>query len=53
MENDTKRMTLSRTDAADAVPQIDPIRPARTLHGPMVNRENDAVTLSKRYHYRP
>ena len=53
MENDANRIPVSPTDATDAVPEIDPIRAARTPHGPMVDRENDAVALSKRYYNRP
>src|SRR5258708_29295207 len=53
MENDANRIPVSPTDATDAVPEIDPIRPARTPHRSMVNRENDAVTVLKRYHHRP
>ena len=46
-------MTAPRPDAADAVAEIDAIRAARTLRGPVVNRENNAVSLTKRYHHRP
>lgn len=38
-KNDADCMTAPRPDAADAVAEIDAIRAARTLHGPVVNRE--------------
>jgi len=53
VENDADCMTAPRPDAADAVAQVDAIRAARTLHGPVVNRENNAVSLTKRHHRRP
>src|ERR1700761_2400458 len=45
-------MAVSRPDAADSVPQVYSIRAARPLHGPVVNCENDAVSLAKRHHHR-
>ena len=53
MENNTECIPMSRTDPTDAVPEVDAICAARTLYGPVVNRENYTVTLSKRYHDRP
>src|SRR4029077_3073143 len=53
VENDAERLTMSRPDAADAVPQIDPIRAASALHGTMMNREHNAVTPAKRHNDRP
>ena len=46
-------MTVSRPDAADAVPQVDAIRAARTLNGPIMNCENDGVALAERHDHRP
>ena len=46
-------MTVSRPDAADAVPQVDAIRAARTLNGPVMNCENNGVALTERHDHRP
>src|SRR5260370_14273065 len=53
VENDADCMTVSRPDAADAVPQVDAIRAARTLNGPVMNCENNGVALTERYDHRP
>ena len=53
VENDADCMTAPRPDPADAVAQVNAIRAARTLHRPVVNRENNAVSLTKRHHHRP
>jgi hypothetical protein len=53
VENDADRMTVSRPDAADAVPEIDPIRAASTVHRSIMNREHNTVTLAKRHNDRP
>src|SRR5262245_58536158 len=53
VENDAERMTMSRPDAADAVPEIDAIRAASARHGTMMNRKYNAITLAKRHNDRP
>ena len=53
MENDADGMTVPRSDAADAVPQVHAIHTARALHGPVVNRENNAIALTERHDHRP
>src|SRR5258708_39112445 len=53
MENDADCMPVPRPDAADAVPQVYAIGAARTLHGTIVNRENNAVSLTERHDHRP
>ena len=53
MENDADCVTAPRADAANAVTQVHAIRTARTLHRPVVNRENNAVALTKRHDHRP
>ena len=53
VENDTDRITVSRPDAADAVPEIDAIRAASALHGAIMNREHNSITLAKRHNDRP
>ena len=53
VENDAERMTMSRPDAADAVPEIDAIRAASARHGTMMNREHNTITLAKRHNDRP
>src|ERR1700730_238309 len=53
VENDADCMTVSRPDAADAVPQVYAIRAALTLHGPVVNCENNAISLTERHDHRP
>src|SRR5260370_38822422 len=53
VENDADCMTVSRPDAADAVPQVDAIRAARTLNGPVMNCENNGVALTERHNHRP
>src|SRR5262245_37747465 len=53
VENDAERMTMSRPEAADAVPEIDAIRAASARHGTMMNREHNAITLAQRHNDRP
>ena len=53
VENDANRMTMSRPDAADAVPEIGAIRAASALYGTIMNREHNAITLAKRHNDRP
>ena len=53
VENDTERMTMSRANAADAVPQVDAIHAARALHRTMMDGEDNGVTLPKRHDFRP
>src|SRR5262245_9819479 len=52
VKNDAERMTMSPADAANAVPEIYPIRAASARHGTMMNCEHDAVTLTKRHNHR-
>src|SRR5687768_3327349 len=52
VEDDTNRVTMTRTKAAHAVTQVDPIHPACALHRPMVDGEHYGVTLSERDHFR-
>src|SRR5712692_9162962 len=52
VENDADGMTVARPDAADTMTQVDAIRTSRTLHGPVVNREDNAVSPTERYHHR-
>src|SRR5260370_18986621 len=53
VENDGDRMRVPRPDAADDVSQVYAIGAARTLHGTIVNRENNAVSLTERHDHRP
>src|SRR5262249_38659895 len=52
VKNDAERMTMAPADAANAVPEIYPIRAPSALHGTMMNCEHDAVTLTKRHNHR-
>ena len=52
MEDDADGMAMPRTQAADTMPQVDAIRPARALHRAMMHREGYSVTLAKRNHLR-
>jgi hypothetical protein len=52
VENDANRVTMTRTKAAHAVTQVDPIHPTCALHRPMVDGEHQGVTLSERDHFR-
>ena len=47
MEDDTDRVAVSRAQATDAVPEIDPVHPARALHRALMNREDHGVSLSQ------
>jgi hypothetical protein len=53
VENDADCVTVPRPDAVDAVPQVYAIRAARTLHGPVMNCENNAISLTERHDHRP
>src|SRR5258708_39560495 len=53
MENDADCMTVSRPDAADAVPQVNAIRATRTVNRPVMNCENNGVALTERHDHRP
>ena len=46
MKNDAERMALSGSDATDAVAQVHARGAPRPLYGPIVNREDDGVTLA-------
>src|SRR5262245_63270418 len=52
VKNDAQRMTMSPPNAADAVPEIHPIRAASALDGTMMNREYDTVTLTEWHNHR-
>jgi hypothetical protein len=52
VENDANCVTMTRTKAAHAVTQVDPIHPAGALHRPMVDGEHHGVTLSERDDFR-
>ena len=45
MENDSKRMPLAGSDAAYTMAQVDTVWPARSLHRPVTDREDHAVSL--------
>jgi hypothetical protein len=47
VKDDANGMTLSRTQAADAVPEVDAVGASRALYGPVVNREGHGVTLAE------
>ena len=49
MENDPDRVSVARTHAADTVAHGDPIGPTRPMHRSMMNWEDHAFTLPKRY----
>ena len=53
MEDNAHGMPAARPHLADAVPQIHPIKTARALHGPIVNRKYHAVSLAQRRNNRP
>ena len=53
VENDADGLTAARPEAADAVTQVYAIRAPRPLHGTIVNRENNAISLSKRHYHWP
>jgi hypothetical protein len=42
---DTNGMTLSRTQAADAVAEVDAIGAWRALYGAVVNRKGNGISL--------
>jgi hypothetical protein len=52
VENNADCMTVSRPDAADAVAQVHAISAACTLHRPVVNCKNNAVSLTERHDHR-
>jgi hypothetical protein len=45
VKNDSERVSMARAKPAYPETQIHPVRPARALHGSMMNRENYAVSL--------
>ena len=53
VENDADRMTMSRPDAAHAVPEIHAIHATVTVHRAIVNCEYNTISLSKRHNYWP
>ena len=53
VEDDADRVPVPRPNAADPVPEIDPIHSAAAPHRPMVDREDDAVTLSQGHDFGP
>ena len=53
MENDAKCMAVSPAQTTDAVPKIDPIHTARTLHRTVMDGEDNRVTLPERHDFWP
>jgi hypothetical protein len=51
VENDAKRVTVSRPDPAHAVPQIHTVHAMVAVNGAIANCEYNAVSLSKRHHH--
>lgn len=49
MEDNTRRVAVPRTNAADTMPQIDAIEAACALDGTIVNGEHNAIALPKRH----
>ncbi len=49
VEYDSNRMTISGTDTADPMPQIDTMDPMRPLHLTVLDRKSHGVALSKRH----
>ena len=52
MKDDAQRVAVSRPDAADAMPEIDPIHSPSTSHRSMVNSKHNSVSLAKRHYDR-
>src|ERR1044072_9862155 len=52
VEDDADRVPLARSDAADSMPQVDPVVTPRTSDRPMMHGENHGVTLTKRHDLR-
>jgi hypothetical protein len=50
VKDDTNGITLSRTQAADAVAEIDAIGASRALYGPVVNRKGHGISLVERHY---
>ena len=48
MENDANGMTVPGTDAADPMPQIDPIDSMRPLHRTVMDGESYGIALPQR-----
>ena len=53
VEDDAKRVALSRSHAAHAVPEIDSILALRAAHRPVVHRERDGIALAQRANSAP
>jgi len=51
VEDDTGRVAAPRPEATHAVPQIDSIDAARSVHGPVVNSEDHRVALPQRNYF--
>src|SRR6202011_2696751 len=49
VEDDSQRMTASGPQPADPMTQIHPIRPAGSLHRPMMHRKGNRIALTKRH----
>jgi hypothetical protein len=45
VKDDTNGMTLSRTQAADAVAEVDAIGASSALYGPVVDRKGHGISL--------
>jgi len=52
VENDAERMAMTGAHAAYTMAEIHPVYTARSVHGAMVDREDDRVALTKRYDLR-
>ena len=53
VKDDPDRVAVPRANAADPVPEIYSVPPATPLHRPVVDSENDGVTLSQRHDLSP
>jgi hypothetical protein len=53
VKDDTQRMPLPPMQPADPVTQIRAVEAARGANGPMVDGEDDGVTLAQWHHIRP
>src|SRR5262245_47025747 len=53
VKNHTQSVSMSTAHATDTVTQIHAIYTSRTLHWPMVNREDHSVALPERHDFRP
>lgn len=47
VEDDADRVTIPRAHAADTMPEVDPIHPARALDRALMDGEDDRIPLPK------